>query len=128
MATAEIAPSRKRKKMNAIVVRDGPLCYLCGRDVWHPSAVGLPRRKSMATGRKRKSSRRATLDHVVPRSRGGSNDLGNLRLCCRQCNCDKADSLPGVHHDVIQPDGPVAGQGVAAGEADGAAGAATGGG
>jgi len=30
-------------------------------------------------------------DHVVPISRGGRNDLGNIVPCCRQCNGDKGD-------------------------------------
>lgn len=30
-------------------------------------------------------------DHVVPISRGGRNDLGNIVPCCRLCNSDKCD-------------------------------------
>ncbi len=30
-------------------------------------------------------------DHVVPLSRGGRNDIGNILPCCKQCNGDKAD-------------------------------------
>lgn len=30
-----------------------------------------------------------TLDHVVPRSKGGSNDLSNLVFACQRCNSDK---------------------------------------
>jgi 5-methylcytosine-specific restriction endonuclease McrA len=30
-------------------------------------------------------------DHVVPISRGGRNDLGNIVPCCRSCNADKCD-------------------------------------
>lgn len=33
----------------------------------------------------------ATLDHVVPRSLGGRDDLANLVLACGECNCAKAD-------------------------------------
>lgn len=32
-----------------------------------------------------------TLDHYIPRSKGGENALGNLRLCCFDCNKAKAD-------------------------------------
>lgn len=31
-----------------------------------------------------------SLDHIVPRSMGGSDKESNLRACCRQCNRDKA--------------------------------------
>ncbi len=33
--------------------------------------------------------RRATLDHIMPRLRGGDDSEGNLTLCCRQCNREK---------------------------------------
>jgi hypothetical protein len=30
-------------------------------------------------------------DHVIPLSRGGRNDIGNIVACCRLCNSDKSD-------------------------------------
>lgn len=42
-----------------------------------------------------------TVDHWVPRSRGGCNHLHNLRLLCVGCNADKADLLPWeFNHDL----------------------------
>lgn len=35
-----------------------------------------------------------TLDHVVPRSRGGANTWENLVACCLNCNNRKGDRLP----------------------------------
>ncbi len=35
-----------------------------------------------------------TLDHVVPRSRGGNNTWENLVACCLRCNNRKGDLLP----------------------------------
>jgi 5-methylcytosine-specific restriction endonuclease McrA len=34
-----------------------------------------------------------TLDHLMPRSLGGSNSLENLRLACRPCNSSRGNSL-----------------------------------
>jgi 5-methylcytosine-specific restriction endonuclease McrA len=36
----------------------------------------------------------ATLDHVVPLSKGGTNSADNLVLACQSCNRKKADGLP----------------------------------
>lgn len=30
-----------------------------------------------------------TVDHIRPRSRGGTNDLTNLQILCRNCNSSK---------------------------------------
>ncbi|MGO9272088.1 MAG: HNH endonuclease [Terriglobia bacterium] len=35
-----------------------------------------------------------TLDHVIPRSRGGHTDWDNLVACCHGCNNRKGDRLP----------------------------------
>lgn len=35
-----------------------------------------------------------TVDHVIPRSRGGSNDRQNLVGCCLACNQAKGDFVP----------------------------------
>jgi len=34
-----------------------------------------------------------TIDHIVPKAHGGSNDSNNLQTMCWRCNCDKGDSL-----------------------------------
>jgi 5-methylcytosine-specific restriction endonuclease McrA len=35
-----------------------------------------------------------TLDHIVPRSRGGESSWENLVACCHPCNNQKGDRLP----------------------------------
>ena len=34
------------------------------------------------------------LDHVIPQSRGGSDDPENLVTCCRSCNASKGNKTP----------------------------------
>lgn len=36
----------------------------------------------------------ATLDHIIPLSKGGTNGLDNLTLACYDCNQNRRDSLP----------------------------------
>jgi len=66
---------RKRPKLNArnIRERDGNRCQYTGR-LLHPAE--------------------GSLDHVVPRSRGGANTWENLVWSAREVNQRKADRLP----------------------------------
>lgn len=57
-----------------IFARDGGRCAYCGVET-HRLGKGLSR-----------SPRLATLDHVVPRSRGGPLKAANLVLACQACN------------------------------------------
>lgn len=59
-----------------IIHRDGRVCWYCKR------------RMSLLVGRS------GTLDHVVPRVRGGSDHFTNLRGCCEPCNLSKGHELP----------------------------------
>ena len=43
----------------------------------------------------------ATLEHIVPRNHGGTDDLDNLAIACARCNSEK-----GLRHDHKRPDDP----------------------
>lgn len=34
-----------------------------------------------------------TIDHIIPKSKGGTNDIENLRPMCNTCNLKKGDTL-----------------------------------
>jgi 5-methylcytosine-specific restriction endonuclease McrA len=55
---------------NRIYKRDGYECVYCG------------------------SKKHLTLDHVLPKSRGGSNEWTNLVTCCSKCNRQKDNKTP----------------------------------
>lgn len=42
-----------------------------------------------------------TIEHVVPKAHGGTDDLENLALACARCNHEK-----GIRHDRRRPDHP----------------------
>jgi 5-methylcytosine-specific restriction endonuclease McrA len=44
--------------------------------------------------KRRLLSNSLTLDHVIPQSRGGKSDWGNLVACCKPCNNKKGNQTP----------------------------------
>ena len=70
------AHSRKITR-RAIFARDGWACQYCGSERGN-----------------------LTIDHVIPRSKGGSSSWDNIVTCCAPCNRRKGDRLPkqaGMH-------------------------------
>jgi 5-methylcytosine-specific restriction endonuclease McrA len=59
-----------RVNRNRIYRRDNGECVYCG------------------------STKQLTLDHVIPKSKGGKNTWSNLVTCCHKCNLYKADRTP----------------------------------
>lgn len=70
-----ITPTRRL----ALYERDRWICWLCLESV-DRSLIGT------------RSPWRPSLDHVEPRSLGGSNDESNLRLAHQWCNCVRSDA------------------------------------
>lgn len=61
-----------------LIERDGNRCYICGKEMnlsdrrWGNYGPDYP-----------------TVDHIRPLSKGGKNDLDNVRICCGLCNLRK---------------------------------------
>lgn len=62
---SRIKPKTRRNKVRALIERDGGFCHYCCRKL--PAEI-------------------ATLDHITPVAKGGSNHNENLVLSCRWCN------------------------------------------
>lgn len=71
----------------AVFVRDGWKCQLCGRNVL--------RRSKRGTRTKRLHPRTASLDHIVPMSKGGPHVERNVQCACLACNVRKHARLKG---------------------------------
>lgn len=71
----------------AIYRRDGFACTVCG---WRPT-IGADHDPGYAIYAMRDGKMCGLqIDHVLPRSRGGSNHTRNLRTLCTRCNCSKS--------------------------------------
>jgi 5-methylcytosine-specific restriction endonuclease McrA len=54
-------------------------------------------RRSISTEVPSDHPRKATIDHKMPLSRGGSNDVDNLVASCAACNHEKSDMCDGEY-------------------------------
>jgi len=61
---------------------------------------------------KKLSAHDLTFDHVIPRSKGGRTNWGNVVAACRECNRDKADHMPTAsqYRPIRKPSAPSARQ------------------
>ncbi|MFO7295374.1 MAG: HNH endonuclease [Clostridia bacterium] len=77
----ELKPMKPKKSLKSYIYeRDGRRCHFCD---------------------KRLQFHQASLDHYLPRSKGGTNDIFNLILSCKKCNKLKKSSIPNDFEQVM---------------------------
>ncbi len=64
----------RRWIVRQLIQQNGCVCGVCGKAIL--------------------SIKHVTLDHIVPRSKGGSDEIVNLQLAHHECNQDKRDMMP----------------------------------
>lgn len=75
-------PKHRSPNRRGVLTRDGHACQYCGAAA-------------------------ETVDHVVPRSRGGTHSWDNVVAACRRCNGGKRDRLLGeTTMRLVRPPGP----------------------
>lgn len=66
----QLNAERRRRTRQRVIARDGLECKICFRSL---------------------TVREVTLDHIVPRAKGGRALVSNLQVACYNCNHLKAD-------------------------------------
>lgn len=69
-------------KRDKVLEKSNGVCAYCKKDLRANHFVPNGERKKKFM----------TVDHIIPKSKGGSNKLDNLTASCGKCNQDKADS------------------------------------
>ncbi len=69
----KVPPKKRKPNRRNIFDRDKAICQYCSAKLTFSAS---------------------TVDHVLPRSRGGKNTWSNLVLCCTACNTKKGSKTP----------------------------------
>lgn len=81
------------EKVRRIYARDGRRCWWCGRVLMPLDEVPEVGR-AVGSGERRMPPNFPTIDHLTPRSLGGTNGLDNLVVACFNCNHERGDAMP----------------------------------
>lgn len=79
MSAARIGSAARRRIFANLRERHGDNCHWCGKAMCFET---------------RQEPRSATIEHVIPKSEGGTNKESNLRLAHRRCNEDRSVPTP----------------------------------
>ena len=69
------------KRIERLLIQDNGKCVYCGTPVYVKEKDGWIYDDT------------ATIDHVIPKSKGGINHIDNTVLCCNRCNSEKENKL-----------------------------------
>lgn len=71
--------SNARFIIRRLMLKYGSKCFYCNRYVYEQAHDMEPK---------------ATIDHYIPKSKGGEDKFKNYRLACARCNRNKGNSMP----------------------------------
>ena len=85
----------------SVFYHKGTNCVCCGLQ-GTILAEGLDRKNNIHIDLYAKDFNPLTVDHIIPRSKGGTDDLDNLQPMCYLCNTKKGDGdKPAYHYSLI---------------------------
>lgn len=71
---------RKKNDKRYVYIRDRGMCYFCDKELLF---------------------KQVSLDHYLPKSKGGPDDIFNLVCCCKGCNKYKKSNVPEDYKEVM---------------------------
>ncbi len=101
-SAGSIRHARKRRSeirqipLGELMDRDGGICQICGEKV-DLSDISFDECGYTHTG-----ERYPTVDHIIPVSKGGKTEWGNVQLACKGCNSKKHDRTMEEYRAITQ--------------------------
>jgi len=91
-----------RRKLIKLSESQNHRCCYCGGETWHPNIIDYGRIND------RTELTRATIEHLLPDSQGGTYRMDNLAMACSDCNNARGDQsieefLQSIHAPPPQP-------------------------
>lgn len=74
------SPKQTQAARNYLIQRDGMNCHWC--------------KKTMDLSAPLNTGNFPTIEHILPKAKGGTDDERNLALACRTCNGGRRDTFP----------------------------------
>lgn len=81
---------KKRHRRLKIWKEQNGRCYLCGDLTWIAETKDVFFKLNLYQFPLWKM---ATIDHIIPLSKGGKHKMANLAVACKQCNSEKGDNI-----------------------------------
>jgi len=75
-----MSPFKRREFRNLLIRLNGAVCFYCKREL-----------KRIGVFKSQHRDDDLTIDHIVPISKGGKWEIGNLVLACYRCNVTKGN-------------------------------------
>jgi HNH endonuclease len=90
-----MATSKRHSIVLVLVERDGANCIYCHKPCCYWSFLSA-NRQGVAW-----PDSCLTIEHIIPKSKGGNDNINNLALACYACNYAKGDRLPLILADIL---------------------------
>lgn len=92
---ARLTTQRRRQVFKTLAHRDGKQCRRCGaghRTIWRPAGIFSTSGPDGHRYTRVNPSSNLEIEHILPLSHGGTNDISNLQLLCIDCHKLKTGS------------------------------------
>lgn len=86
---------QKRRAREHLIKQQGMYCYLCGAELCNTKSIMS----------REESKRIVTVEHKVPLTRGGTNNIDNLALACASCNMIKGNKTVEEYKTYVEQKG-----------------------